>query len=170
MKFARPALLLTALSLTGIAAAQTLVTYSDPKLPFTVKLPQGWLGVDFKDGTSGVSIVSAKAPPATLMRLLFVDKAGGKPTPEGEFKKFEAGIKGTGATVKQTASRTMKIGALSGVERSYTLTHPKGQLKMRVWYGVGAKNLYSFQLTDTPARFAQASATFDKVLASVKFK
>ena len=172
MKFARSLTLTTvALAATlGTTHAQTLVGFSDPKLPFTVSLPKGWLGVDFKDGTSGVSIVSAKAPPATLMRLLFVDKAGGKPTPEGEFKKFEAGIKGTGAAVKQTASRTLKVGALSGVERSYTLTHPKGQLKMRVWYGVGAKNLYSFQLTDTPARFAVASGTFDKVLASVKFK
>lgn len=84
MKFARsltfPAVALAAT--LGTTHAQTLVGFSDPKLPFTVSLPKGWLGVDFKDGTSGVSIVSAKAPPATLMRLLFVDKAGGKPTPK----------------------------------------------------------------------------------------
>lgn len=171
MTFLRPQVLLAAAVLAGgLSSAQTLVKFNDPKLPFSVSLPKGWLGADFGDGTKGVSLVSAKAPPATLMRLLFVDKAGGKPTPETEFKKFEAGIKGTGAAVKQTASRTVKYGGLSGVERSYTLVHPKGQLKMRVWYGVGARNLYSFQLTDAPARFAQASATFDKVLASVKFK
>ena len=41
---------------------------------------------------------------------------------------------------------------------------------MRVWYGNGAKNLYSFQLTDSPARYAQASALFSKVLASLRFR
>ncbi|WP_221090401.1 hypothetical protein [Deinococcus aquaedulcis] len=156
--------------LSPLAQAQTLVPFSDPQLPFTVSLPKGWLGADFQDGTSGVSLVSAKAPPATMIRLLFTPKNGTSPTPAGEFQKFEAGIKGTGATPKQTSSRAVSYGGVSGVERQYAVTHPKGQLTMRVWYGVGAKNLYSFQMTDTPARFAQASALFSKVLASVRFK
>ncbi|PTA69673.1 hypothetical protein [Deinococcus arcticus] len=162
--------LVLATLLSPLARAQTLVPFSDPKLPFTVSLPKGWLGADFQDGTAGVSLVSAKAPPATMIRLLFTPRNGASPTPASEFQKFEAGIKGTGATPKQTSSRTVNYGGVSGVERQYAVTHPKGQLTMRVWYGVGAKNLYSFQMTDTPARFAQASALFSKVLASVRFR
>ncbi|GGR43629.1 hypothetical protein GCM10008959_00610 [Deinococcus seoulensis] len=152
------------------AGAQTLVTVNEPNLPFTVSLPKSWLGVNFNDGAAGVSVVSAKTPPATLMRLLYTPKGNEKPTPASEFSKFEQGVKSTGATIKQTSSRTVGYGGVSGVERNYTLTHPKGKLNMRVWYGVGARNLYSFQLTDTPERFTAASATFSKVLASVKFR
>ncbi|MVN87218.1 hypothetical protein GO986_10595 [Deinococcus sp. HMF7620] len=163
-------LTLLALLTASAAHAQTLVPLNEPKLPFAVSLPKGWLGADFQDGTLGVSLVSAKAPPATMIRLLYTPKNGAAPTPAGEFQKFEAGIKGTGATPKQVSSRVIGYGGVSGLERQYTVTHPQGQLSMRVWYGVGAKNLYSFQLTDSPARFAQASALFSKVLASVKFK
>ncbi|MGM9321620.1 hypothetical protein [Deinococcus aquaticus] len=169
----RPALAgtLLVLGLAGTqAGAQTLVAINEPKLPFTVSLPKSWLGVNFNDGAAGISVVSAKAPPATLMRLLYTPKGNGQPTPASEFSKFEQGVKSTGAAIQQTASRTVGYGGVSGVERSYTLTHPKGKLNMRVWYGVGAKNLYSFQLTDTPERFSAASATFSKVLASVKFR
>lgn len=164
---------LLALSLPAVAAAQTpvtLVPLNVPELPFSVSMPKGWLGVNFEDGALGVSAVSAKAPPATLIRLLYAAKAGGTPTPASEFQKFEQGVKSTGATIKQTSSRTVGYGGVQGVERNYSLTHPKGKLSMRVWYGIGARNLYSFQLTDTPQRFSAASATFSKVLASVKFR
>ncbi|WP_291431570.1 hypothetical protein [Deinococcus sp.] len=169
----RPALAgtLFTLTLTGAqAGAQKLVAVNEPKLPFTVSLPASWLGVNFNDGAAGISIVSAKAPPATLMRLLYTPKGGAAPTPASEFAKFEQGVKSTGASIRQTASRTVGYGGLGGLERNYTLTHPKGTLSMRVWYGVGAKNLYSFQLTDTPKRFGAASDTFSKVLATVKFR
>ncbi|ACO46455.1 hypothetical protein [Deinococcus deserti] len=159
-----------ALLLTMSASAQTLTPFKDAKLPFTVSLPKGWLGVKFEDGASGVSLVSGQKPPATLMRLLFVNKGGMAVTPQQEFQKFEGGIKGGGMTLKQTASREVKYGGVGGLEREYLLSHPKGKVQMRVWYGNGAKNLYSFQLTDSPARYAQASALFSKVLATVKFK
>ncbi|GAA0500775.1 hypothetical protein [Deinococcus depolymerans] len=164
---------LLVLSLPVVAAAQTpvtLVPINAPKLPFSVSMPKGWLGVNFEDGALGVSAVSAKAPPATLIRLLYAAKAGGNPTAPTEFQKFEQGVRSTGASLKQTASRTVRYGGVNGLEREYTLTHPKGKLNMRVWYGIGAKNLYSFQLTDTPARYAAASSTFSKVLATVKFR
>ena len=57
-------------------AAQTLVPFNDARLPFTLTLPRGWFGANFEDGSSGVSVVSAQKPPATLMRFLFVDKKG----------------------------------------------------------------------------------------------
>lgn len=163
-------LLLPALLLLPAAHAQTLVAVNEPKLPFSVSLPKGYLGADFGDGALGVSIVSAKAPPATLMRLLYTPKNGAAVNLNAEFKKFEAGVGASGAALKQTSSRAARYGGVGGTEREYTLTHREGQLRMRVWYGSGAKNLYSFQLTDSPARYAAASALFSKVLATVRFR
>lgn len=152
-----------------LAGAQALVPIKNDKLPFSVSLPKGWLGADFGDGALGLSVVSAKAPPATLIRLLFTPKNGAAVNLNSEFQKFEAGIKASGASTRQLSSRAARYGGVGGTEREYTLTHPGGQLRMRVWYGNGAKNLYSFQLTDSPARFAQANAVFGKVLASLRF-
>ena len=162
------ALLVAALGIQS-AGAQTLVPFKDAKLPFTVNLPKGWLGADFGDGALGLSLVSAKAPPATLIRLLFTPKNGSAVNLNSEFQKFEAGIRASGASTKQLSSRATRYGGVAGTEREYTLSHPGGQLRMRVWYGNGAKNLYSFQLTDSPARFTQANALFGKVLASLRF-
>ena len=163
--------LLTIAALTlNTAGAQTLVPFSDPKLPFKISLPQGWLGADFADGTSGVSLVSAKAPPATLMRFLFMFKNGKPVDLNAEFGKFEDGIKATGATIKQLSSAQARYGGVGGTERQYSVTHPQGQLKIRVWYGNGARNLYSFQLTDSPGRFTAADALFTKVLATLRFQ
>ncbi|WP_309569864.1 hypothetical protein, partial [Deinococcus sp.] len=142
----------------------------DPKLPFRVSLPAGWLGADFGDAAAGVSVVSAKAPPATLIRLLYTPKNGAATDLNTEFRKFEAGVASSGVTLRRQSSVTAKYGGVGGVERQYVLTHPKGQLRMRVWYGSGAKNLYSFQLTDSPQRYAPASALFSKVLASLRFR
>lgn len=162
-------LALAAALLLGGAGAQTLVPFKDPKLPFTVSLPKGWLGANFNDGTGGVSVVSAKAPPATLIRLLFTPKNGKPGDVNAEFAGFESGVKGTGGTLKQISSRPARYGGVGGVEREYALTHPQGSLRLRIWFGNGAKNLYSFQVTDTPARFAASNALFGKVLASVRF-
>ncbi|GHF49351.1 hypothetical protein HNQ07_002517 [Deinococcus metalli] len=162
--------LAAALMAGGVASAQTLVAVDDPKLPFRVSLPAGWLGADFGDKAAGVSVVSAKAPPATLIRLLYTPKNGAAVNLNSEFKKFEAGVTSSGVTLKQQSSAAATYGGVSGIERQYTLTHPRGQLRMRVWYGNGAKNLYSFQLTDSPARYAAASTLFSKVLSSLRFR
>ncbi|WP_309571775.1 hypothetical protein [Deinococcus sp.] len=166
---ALPSLLLAAL-LVSTAGAQDLVAVNDPKLPFTVSLPGGWLGADFGDKAAGLSVVSAKAPPASLIRLLYTAKNGVAADLNTEFRKFEAGVVSSGVTLKQQSSMAAKYGGVSGQERQYLLMHPGGQLRMRVWYGNGAKNLYSFQLTDSSARYAQASALFSKVLASLRFR
>ncbi|GAA5532751.1 hypothetical protein E5F05_14710 [Deinococcus metallilatus] len=168
MKLSLPAALAAALLLGG-AGAQTLVPFKDPKLPFTVSLPRGWLGVNFEDKTSGVSVVSAKQPPATLIRLLFMPKNGRPGDVNQEFAGFEAGVKQTGGTLKQLSSKPARYGGVGGIEREYALTHPKGKLRLRIWFGNGAKNLYSFQVTDTPERYPASSALFSKVLATIRF-
>ncbi|MDV6374667.1 hypothetical protein [Deinococcus arenicola] len=156
-------------STLATAGAQTLTPFSDPKLPFKVSLPQGWLGVDFDDGISGLSMVSAKAPPATLIRLLFSPKQDAPADLNAEFGKFVEALRSSGVTVKQLSNAKATYGGIGGIERQYSVTHPKGQLNVRVWYGNDAKNLYSFQLTDSAARYAAASTTFSKILATVQF-
>lgn len=172
MKVSAPTALVSLLlgsALVGPAAAQTLVPFKDARLPFTVNLPQGWLGAQFDDGTSGVSVVSAKTPPATLIRLLFMPKNGKNPELKQEFVSFEEGVRQTGGRLKLLGGRNVAYGGVRGIEREYSLTHPKGQLRLRIWFGNGAKNLYSFQVTDTPERFAASNALFSRVLASVRF-
>lgn len=168
MRTALPVTLAAALTLAG-AGAQTLVPLKDTKLPFRVSVPQGWLGVNFDDGTSGVSMVSAKAPPAALIRLLFMPKNGRTTTVAQEFAGFEAGVKQTGGKLSMLGGKNVSVGGVPGTERQYTLTHAKGSLRLRIWFGMGAKNLYSFQVTDTAPRFAASSAVFSRVLASVRF-
>ncbi|MEW6422811.1 MAG: hypothetical protein AB1511_13985 [Deinococcota bacterium] len=168
MKLSLPAALAAALLLGG-AGAQTLVPFKDPRLPFTVSLPKGWLGANFGDGIQGVSVVSAKTPPATMIRLLFMPKNGRVADLNRELADFETGVKQTGGTLKRLSSKAARYGGVSGIEREYALNHSKGQLRLRIWFGNGAKNLYSFQVTDTPERFAASSALFSRVLASVRF-
>ncbi|SMB91746.1 hypothetical protein [Deinococcus hopiensis] len=156
-------------ALFGTAGAQTLVPLKDARLPFRVSVPQGWLGVNFKDGTSGVSMVSAKTPPAALIRLLFMPKNGKPGDPAQEFAGFEAGVKQTGGKLSMLGTKSVSYGGVRGIERQYTLTHSKGKLRLRVWFGNGAKNLYSFQITDTPERFTASNAVFTRVLGSVRF-
>lgn len=158
-----------ALLASSLAGAQTLVPFSDPKLPFRFSHPQGWLGVDLGDKTSGVSMVSAKAPPATMIRLLFVPKNGKTFNVTQELAGFEQGLKSTGVTLRTLGSRAASYGGVSGTEREYQVAKGKDVLRMRVWFGNGARNLYSFQLTDTAARYPAATALYSKVLATVRF-
>jgi hypothetical protein len=153
----------------GSAGAQTLVPFKDPKLPFTVSLPKGWLGAKFDDGTGGVSMVSSKTQPATLIRLIYVSKEGKSPELKQEFRNFEAGVAQTGGKLKLFRGRNVAYGGVRGIEREYLLTHQGGTLRIRIWFGNGSKNLYSFQVTDTPGRYAASNALFSKVLASVRF-
>ncbi|WP_019009682.1 hypothetical protein [Deinococcus aquatilis] len=169
MKVPRVLLASALAAFVPLASAQTLIKFSDPKLPFSFSYPQGWVGIDFKDDTNGVSLLSGKTKPATLVRLLFASKGGRAVNLATEYQNFESGIKTTGATIKLLSSKAASYGGVSGQEREYALTIKEGQLRLRVWYGNGAKNIYSFQLTDTPARYTAASATFSKILNSVRF-
>lgn len=163
-------LTLAALSL-GAAGAQTLVPFSDAKLPFSVSTPKGWLGVDLGDKTNGLNMVSAKTPPATMIRLLFVPKqSSANLNLTNEINGFEEGVRSTGVKVSRQSSYTARYGGLSGIERELLITKDGKSVKMRVWFAQGPKNLYSFQVTDTPQRYAAASTLFTKMMGTLKFK
>ncbi|MDL2345866.1 hypothetical protein QOL99_17185 [Deinococcus sp. MIMF12] len=152
------------------AAAQTLKALDDKRLPFTVQLPQDWYGFQAEDGAQGVSVISAQKPPATLMRFLFLPKGGKAADISTEFRNFEAGVKGSGGTLRLIGGKNSAYGGVRGSERVYSLRHSGGELRMRVWFGSGAQNLYSFQVTDSAARFARSDALFKRVLGTVRFR
>ncbi|WP_240738449.1 hypothetical protein [Deinococcus fonticola] len=164
-------LLTAALILPHTAAAQTLVPFSDPKLPYSFSHPQGWLGVELGDKTSGVSMVSGKTPPATMIRLLYAPKAGGQTLNLTEqFTGYEQGLKSTGVSVRPQSSYPVSYGGLRGMEREYIVSSGKKSIKMRVWFAQGNKNLYYFQLSDTVERYPTSSLLFTKVMRTVRFK
>ncbi|WP_293913372.1 hypothetical protein [Deinococcus sp.] len=174
----RPGLALIALTLAP-ALAQTapadpgsvpLVRVKDARLPFTVSLPRTWVGVNLKDNLGGVTIVSRAQAGAPLMRLLFLPKNGKLLNLDTEFRNFEATVREAGASLKLQSQRPARYGGVAGTERVYAITGAKpGALNMRVWFGNGVRNFYSFQLTAPSAEFAKIDALFGKVLASVAF-
>ncbi|MCP2015774.1 hypothetical protein L1280_002950 [Deinococcus sp. HSC-46F16] len=166
----RALLLSLAASLPATAAAQTLVVLDDKRLPFTLQLPKDWYGFQAGDGAQGVSIVSAQKPPATQMRFLFLNKGSKVPDIGTEFRNFEAGVKGAGGSLRLIGGKNSTYGGVRGSERVYSLKHSGGELRIRVWFGNGAKNLYSFQVTDSAARFAKSDALFKRVLGTVRFR
>ncbi|WP_027461093.1 hypothetical protein [Deinococcus murrayi] len=166
----RTLLLSLAASLPVTAAGQALKVLDDKRLPFSLQLPADWYGFQAADGAQGVSVVSAQKPPATLMRFLFLGKGGKNADLGTEFRNFEAGVKATGGTLRLIGGKNSAYGGVRGAERVYALKHAEGELRMRVWFGNGAKNLYSFQVTDSAARFAKSDALFKRVLGTVRFR
>ena len=68
---------------------------------------------------------------------------------QSEFTKFEGAIKEGGAKVTFKGEKAANYGGVSGLLRLYTITNSPGTAKandltMRVWFGNGAKNFYSF--------------------------
>lgn len=167
----KPHRFLPLILLSGLAGAQTLVPLNDPKLPFTFSYPKGWLGVDLGDKTNGVSMVSAKQPPASMIRLLFAPKKSGDSfSLTDQFTGFEAGLKSTGVTVRPQSNYPVRYGGLSGLEKEYLVSKAGKSVKMRVWFAQSAKNLYSFQLTDSVDRYPAASQLFTQVMRSLNFR
>ena len=146
-----------------------LVPIKDARLPFTVSLPKTWVGVNLKDNLGGVTIVSRAQAGAPLMRLLFLPKNGKVLNLNTEFKNFEATVRETGATIKLQSQQAARYGGVAGLVRVYAITAKPGNLTMRVWFGNGARNFYSFQLTAPSAEFPKIDGLFGKVLASVAF-
>ncbi len=176
------ALLSTAALLAASAQAQTkppapakdpstapLVAIKSGTLPFAVSLPQGWVGINLRDGLGGVTIASQAQPPAALMRLLFIPKNGKAVNLADEFKSFEAAVKESGSTMTLQSEKAANYGGVSGTMRQYSIKNKTGALVMRVWFGNGAKNFYSFQLTAPSNMFAKMNPMFNKVLATVAF-
>ncbi|WP_161880396.1 hypothetical protein [Deinococcus alpinitundrae] len=178
---ATPPLLLAAVlgasALVQVAQAQTtqaqaaapLVKVSDAKLPFTVSLPKGWVGLNLKDGLGGITVASQAQPPAALIRLLFIPKNGKTIDLKTEFSSFEKAVKESGSALTFKGEKPANYGGVSGLMRQYVITSKNDTLVMRVWFGNGAKNFYSFQLTVPSNAFERLSRTFDQVLATVDF-
>lgn len=164
---------LALLTLTSLAGAASTVTLKTAALPFTVAVPSGWVGLDFKDGIAGVSIASAPKQPAALMRFNFIPKKNGPVVLVNEFAAFEGSVRGGGGTLVRTAERPANYGGVAGLQRDYTLTQKLDNravaLKMRVWFGNGARNFYSFQLTDRAENYARTLPLFQAALNSVRF-
>ncbi|UWX65256.1 hypothetical protein [Deinococcus rubellus] len=149
--------------------AAALVKVSDAKLPFTVSLPKGWVGLNLKDGLGGITVASQPKPPAALIRLLFIPKNGKKIDLKTEFGSFEKAVKESGSALTFKGEKPANYGGVSGLMRQYVITSKSDILVMRVWFGNGAKNFYSFQLTVPNSAFERLSKTFDQVLATVQF-
>ncbi|AZI42650.1 hypothetical protein EHF33_07715 [Deinococcus psychrotolerans] len=167
---------LTGAALLGVSAqAQTaavqtpLVKVTDAKLPFDVSLPRGWVGLNLKDGLGGITIASQPQPPAALMRLLYIPKNGKKVDLKSEFSSFEKAVEGSGSALTFKGEKPANYGGVSGLMRQYVITSKEGTLVMRVWFGNGAKNFYSFQLTVPSQAFERVNKTFEQVLATIKF-
>ena len=166
-----PLLLAASLGLASAQSAPKLTPFSDSRLPFTLSAPTDWFGINLGDGATGLSIVSAKTPPATMIRLLFIQKEAGEVlTAAAEADNYEEDLKSSKLTVKRLSSKEATYGGLKGVEREYQLVGGQTDVRQRVWFADNAKYLFSFQLTDTAARYGAASDTFGKMLATVKFR
>ncbi len=146
------------------------VRVSDPRLPFAVSLPRGWHGVGFKDGLEGVNIAFSLKPPAALMRFNYLPRSGRTPDLRAEFRGFEGAVRQGGTTVKLRSERPARYGGVSGLTHVYDLSGRGKSLRMQVWFGLGPKNFYSFQLTDAASHYARTAPLFAAALGSVKFR
>ncbi|WP_424951471.1 hypothetical protein [Deinococcus sp.] len=166
-------MLLTAglLAVSAVAqAAQTgTVRLSDAKLPFSISLPRGWVGVQFKDGLSGVSIASQAKAPAALMRFTFIPKQGKTLVLKDEFAGFEQAVKQGGTTLRLVSEKAVRYGGVTGLSHVYDLTQQGKKLRMQIWFGGGVKNFYNFQLTDVAGTYSKRAPLFAAALNSVKF-
>ena len=155
---------------TALAATTGTVRVSDPKLPFAVSLPRGWVGVNFKDGLSGVNIASQPKAPAALMRFTFIPKQGKTLVLKNEFLGFEQAVRQGGATLKLVSEKAARYGGVSGLTHIYDLSEKGKNLRMQIWFGSGAKNFYNFQITDQPGTYSKNAALFAAALSSVTFR
>lgn len=151
-------------------AAQTgTVRISDPKLPFAVNLPRGWVGVNFKDGLTGVSIASQPKAPAALMRFTFIPKQGKTLVLKNEFLGFEQAVKQGGTTLNLISEKSVRYGGVNGLSHVYDLAQQGKKLRMQIWFGSGVKNFYNFQLTDQAPTYSKNAVLFAAALKSVRF-
>lgn len=153
------------------AQAETLVPFSDPKLPFKFSHPKGWVGIYPNDKTQGVSMVSRKKIPFTMIRMLFVPYNKGKGANISKsFDTLEKDLRSSGVEIKRMYNKKKTYGKVKGIEREIRVfKNLKHLVTMRVWIGQDSKNTYSFQLTDRPGRFVKSNVLFSKVLATVRF-
>jgi len=168
--FLQTGLTLGLLVSTAQAATQTgTVRLSDAKLPFSISLPRGWVGVNFKDGLNGVSIASQPKAPAALMRFTFIPKQGKTLVLKNEFLGFEQAVKQGGAALTLVSEKAVRYGGVNGLTHVYDLTEQGKKLRMQIWFGSGRKNFYNFQLTDAATAYSKHAPLFTAALNSVTF-
>ncbi len=167
----------TAVLACAPASAQQMVSYTEDKLPYTVSLPASWYGIQI-EGPAGVNLSPVQKPPfQPLIRLTYIPKVEAINTASKATAAFEQEMSAGGAVkVRQLGSKAATYGNVPGLETEYALSaaDPKkgsGEMRVRLWMGIGAKNVYAFQLLDKPATYAaNRDKVFTPILKSVKFK
>lgn len=162
------------LALIGSAWA---VPVSGAGAPFQADLPAGWAQqIGASGGLQILRVTAPGAPPPVVLAFTFAPyKSTGNDAQA--LKEFidasEKGATGEGqATLKRLSERPLTVGGVRGTERSYILSVKSNgaMIQTQIWYGVTSKSLLQFQAaTGTKATPAQ-TATFNKVLNTVKFK
>lgn len=158
--------------------ANSGVLLKESQLPFTIRYPVNWLKGELGLKVTGVNLLSGKRSPFTSVRLLFSELDGGKVNYGREFKAFEKLSTESGLRLKRLSSHVRIYGRaghrVRGVEREYVIkkliAKRNYSLRLKLWYGSDETNLYSFQLSDTPSRYAKANAIFTEMLGTVIFK
>ena len=170
MKHALILAAVTFLAAPTLAQTQGYVRVQDAKLPFSVELPKGWVGLKTNDGLAGITAASAAKPPAAMIRLIFIPKNGKQVDIPTELAAFEKSVQADGTRVKRLSEKRAAYGGVSGVERLYDMNIKGKTYKMRLWFGNGAKNFYSFQHINGKASYAKTDPAFTRALSSLRFK
>ncbi|ADV67086.1 hypothetical protein [Deinococcus maricopensis] len=170
MKHALTLAALTFAAAPALAQAQGYVRVQDAKLPFSVDLPKGWVGLKTNDGLAGITAASAAKPPAAMIRLIFIPKNGKTVNLPVELAAFEKSVQADGTKLSRLTEKSVAYGGVSGIERTYNMTIKGQAYKMRLWFGNGAKNFYSFQHINTTAGYAKTDPAFTRALTSLKFR
>ena len=145
--------------------------------PFQADLPAGW--AQQVSATGGLQILRVTAPgtpPPVVLAFVFTPyKSTGNDAQA--LKEFIAAsekgaTEGGQATLKRPSERPLTVGGVRGTERRYTLSVKSNGavIQTQIWYGAGPKNLLQFQVALGAKATPAQTATFDKVLSTVKFK
>ena len=145
--------------------------------PFQADLPAGW--VQQVSATGGLQILRVTSPgtppPVVLAFICTPYKSMGNDAQALRelIAASEKGATGEGqATLKRLSERPLTVGGVRGTERSYTLTVKSNGavVQTQIWYGAGPKKLLQFQAATGKGATSAQTATFDRVLSTVKFK
>lgn len=178
---------LCALALLGLGGTQASkksspVLLQETQFPFDVQYSAVWVRGELGADVQGIHLLSSKRQPATSVRLLFDDLQGKKVNFAKEFAAFEKMSRVVGLQVKRVSSYRKDYGqkdhVVRGIEREYLLkrvlktesANKTHSMRLKLWYGSDQVYLYSFQLSDTPSRYAKANRSFKKMLGTVVFK
>ncbi|TSA84662.1 hypothetical protein FNU79_10535 [Deinococcus detaillensis] len=149
---------------------------SDSAAPFQVNVPDSWVQRPYPNHLPGMLVIAPGTPPPVVLQFFYAPHKG-KQNDTKMLADFIGGVEesmsGDGrGSVKQLSTRPLDVDGIKGTERQYDLTLKANGVTVRtkIWYGVSAKNLLSFQVTIGTAATPAQAAAFDKALKTVKFK